>query len=44
MLKRVNSISATPIILVENFNIYPDTLLDSQGENPIRKKIYCQNV
>ena len=41
ILKSVNNISAKQITLGEDFNLYFDSLLESQGENPISKKAYC---
>ena len=43
MLKTVNNISAKQIILGGNFNLYFDSLVESQGGNSVLKKIYCQN-
>ena len=43
ILKSVNNINAKQIILGGDFNLYFDSLLESQGGNPISKKIYCQN-
>ena len=43
ILKGVNNINAKQIILGGDFNLYFDSLLESQGGNPISKKIYCQN-
>ena len=43
MLKSANNVSAKQITLGGDFNLYFDSLLESQGRNPILKKIYCQN-
>ena len=43
MLKSPNNVSAKQITLGGDFNLYFDSLLESQGRNPILKKIYCQN-
>ena len=43
ILKSVNNISAKQIILGGHFNLYFDSLLESQRGNPILNKIYCQN-
>ena len=43
MLKSVNNISAKQIIIGGDFNLYFDSLLESQDKNLILKKTYCQN-
>ena len=43
MLKSVSNISANQIILGVDFNLYFDSLLESQHGNPKLKKIYYQN-
>ena len=43
MLKSANNVSAKQIILGGDFNLHFDSLIESQGRNPIFKKIYCQN-
>ena len=43
LLKSVNNISAKQIILGGVFHRYFDSLLESEGANPILEIIYCQN-
>ena len=43
MLKSVNNISAKQTIIGADFNLYFDSLLESQDKNLILKKTYCQN-
>ena len=43
MLKSISNISAKQIILGVDFNLYFDSLLESQHGNPKLKKIYYQN-
>ena len=43
LLKSVNNISAKQIILGGVFHRYFDSLLESEGTNPILEIIYCQN-
>ena len=41
ILKNVNIISTEQIILGVGFNLYFDSLLESQGGNPVLKKNHC---
>ena len=43
ILKSVNNISAKQTIIGADFNLYFDSLLESQDKNLILKKTYCQN-
>ena len=43
MLKSVNNISAKQTIIGADFNLYFDSLLESQDKNLTLKETYCQN-